>query len=251
MADSFHCSAKYGRITVSEKNEGRVMSAQQLTYENVLEMFRETNRSIRRTRRALKEQGAEFDRLMKNQAAEFRQEMKESAAEFDRRTAEIREQMQETDLRIKRTADEVGGLGNNVGRFVEHMLGEKILDKFHALGYAVDDYTRNHRFSVKKLGFKGEIDLILHDGDTDILIEAKLMLDIADIRKFIEKIKEFRIYADARWKDVPRFIGAVAGAVVEDDAIKFAHENGLYTIVQSGEAVNIVPTPEGFQAREW
>jgi len=45
--------------------------------------------------------------------------------------------------------------------------------------------------------------------------------------------------------------GAIAGAVVDEEAIKFAHENGLYTIVQSGEAVDIVPTPEGFKAREW
>jgi hypothetical protein len=41
---------------------------------------------------------------------------------------------------------EVGNLGNNVGRMVEHMIGGKILDKFHTLGYAVDDYTRNHLF---------------------------------------------------------------------------------------------------------
>ena len=48
-----------------------------------------------------------------------------------------------------------------------------------------------------------------------------------------------------------RFVGAVAGAVVKDDAMNFAHANGLYTIVQSGEAVEIAPTPEGFLAKEW
>jgi peptidase E len=64
-------------------------------------------------------------------------------------------------------------------------------------------------------------------------------------------MEEYRIYADARWKDTTRYIGAAAGAVVEGDAIKFAHENGLYVIVQSGEAVEIVPVPEGFKAKEW
>jgi len=231
------------------------MSSQQLTYENVLDLIRKSSREFSRS---LKKQGAEFDRLMKNQAAEFdrriqedARERKEQAAEFDRRTAEIREQMQETDLRIQRAADEIGGLGNNVGRMVEQMLGEKILDKFHALGYAVEDYTRNHRFSVKKLGIKGEIDLILHDGDISILIEAKLMLDIVDVSKFLEKLREFRIYADGRWKDTTRYVGAVAGAAVGKGVVEFAQENGLYVIVQSGEAVDIVPTPEGFKAREW
>jgi len=34
---------------------------------------------------------------------------------------------------------EIGSLGNNIGRMVEHMLGGRIPDKFHALGHAVDD----------------------------------------------------------------------------------------------------------------
>ena len=71
------------------------------------------------------------------------------------------------------------------------------------------------------------------------------------MRDYLETIEKFRTDADARWKETPRFIGAVAGAVVEEEAIKFAHENGLYAIVQSGEAVDIVPMPEGFKAREW
>jgi len=32
---------------------------------------------------------------------------------------------------------------------------------------------------------------------------------------------------------------------------KLAYENGFYVIVQSGKAVEILPTPEGFVAREW
>ena len=202
------------------------MSAQQLTYEGVLEMFRETNRELQETRRLMKERDAEFDRRMR-----------ERDAEYDRMRKELN--------------SKIGALGNRIGNIVEHMLGGRIVDKFNALGYAVKDCTRNHFFEVSKLGIKGEIDLILHDGDISILIEVKTMLEMSDVRKYLEQIENFRIYADARWKDVPRFIGAVAGAVVEDDAIKFAHENGLYTIVQSGEAVEIIKVPEGFKAREW
>jgi hypothetical protein len=33
--------------------------------------------------------------------------------------------------------------------------------------------------------------------------------------------------------------------------VDFAHANGLYIIVQSGEGVDIVPVPENFQAKEW
>ena len=40
-------------------------------------------------------------------------------------------------------------------------------------------------------------------------------------------------------------------AVVDDEAVVFAHENGMYMIVQSGDAVEIVPVPENFRIKEW
>ena len=67
-------------------------------------------------------------------------------------------------------------------------------------------------------------------------------------------MEKYRCHVDAAkilWPPTTRFFGAVAGAVVDDEAMDFAHENGLYVIVQSGEAVEIVETPEGFKAREW
>ena len=51
--------------------------------------------------------------------------------------------------------------------------------------------------------------------------------------------------------DKRRFIGAVAGAVVVGEAADFAAENGIYVIVQSGKAVEIVEPPKGFVAKEW
>ena len=93
-----------------------------------------------------------------------------------------------------------------------------------------------------------------------ILISAKLVQEAEDVNSFIEKIEEYRQHIDAVGFVQPpfkhllpgtRFVGAIAGGVIEEGAMKLAHENGLYTIVQSGEAVEIVPTPEGFQAREW
>jgi len=213
------------------------MSEQQLTYESVLGLFREAGQEIREFRLSIKEQGAEFDRLMKERDAEYDKIRKERDAEYDRR-------MKETDKKIS-------ALGSRIGEIVENMLGGRILDKFQALGYEVDDYTRNHSFRLSKLGIKGEIDLILHNGDISILIEVKTTLDVADVRQHIERIDKYRTYADARWGDTTRYIGAVAGAVVEDKVVDFAHENGLYTIVQSGEGVEIVEVPKNFKARVW
>ena len=215
------------------------MSEQQLTYENVLELIRENSRDIQKTNRELRK---------------TRRLMKEREAEFDK----IR---QETSLQIKQTNKKIGDLGNRIGDIIEHMLGKRIIEKFQALGYGVTHpVRRNCSFVNTKLGIEGEFDLTLVDSDIIILIEVKTSLETSDIRKHIEKIEEYRRHiVSVGFVQPPlthllpstRFIGAVAGAVVDDEAMKFAHSHGLYTIVQSGEAVDIVPVPEGFKAREW
>ena len=212
------------------------MSGQQLTYEGVLEMIRESSRKfdseMQETRRLMKERDAEFDKIR-----------------------------QETALQIKETNKRVGDLTSSIGRLIEHMLGERIIEKFQALGYGVTrPVRRNHSFENTKLGISGEFDLTLVDSDIIILIEVKTTLETKDVRRHIEKIDEYRRHiVSVGFVQPPfthllpstRFIGAVAGAVVEGDAIEFAHENGLYTIVQSGEAVEILPVPKGFKVKEW
>ena len=122
------------------------MAEQQLTYEGVLEMFRETNRDIQKTSREIRK---------------VRRLMKERDTEFDRR-------MQKTELQMERTSKEVGNLGHSIGRLVEHMLGERIIEKFQALGYGVTHpVRRNHSFENTKLGISGEFDLTLVDSDVN------------------------------------------------------------------------------------
>ena len=207
--------------------------SQPLTYEGVLEMIREISR-------AMKERDAEYAREKKERDAEYAREKQERDAEYAQMRKELNKKM--------------GDLTSRIGEIVEHMLGGRILDKFQALGYAVDDYTRDHRYRNSKLGIKGQIDLILQDGDVAIFIEVKTKLETADVRKHLEQMEKYRRHVDAAkilWPPTTRFLGAVAGAVVDDEAMDFAHENGLYVIVQSGEAVEIVQTPEGFKAKEW
>ena len=194
------------------------MSAQQvpLTYEGVLELFRES-----------------------------REQMKESAIEFDRRLKETSEQ-------LKKTSHEIGKLTSSVGRIIESMVAGKIVKKFQALGYDVTGCSPNKEFEIEELEIAGEIDLLLDDGPVGILIEVKTTLKTDDIRDHIEKIKEYRRYAVARgFGDKQHFIGAVAGAVVSKETAKFAQKKGMYVIVQSGDAVEIVEPPKGFKPKKW
>jgi len=189
-----------------------------LTYEGILEMFRETKLMI--------------------------QEVTLQMKETDRRIEETAEQ-------LKKTQKLVGNLSSSIGRIVENMVKGNIVEKFQNLGYDVNNcYPKP--FKNKDLGIVGDIDLFLDEGDTAILIEVKTTLETADVREHIERIEKYRRYVDARGNgDKQRLIGAVAGAVVKGEAAQFAQENGMYVIVQSGEAVEIIESPEGFRAKEW
>ena len=210
------------------------MSEQPLTYESIMEMIRD---GIRETR--------EFRQTMKEQAAEYERERKEREAAFDRR-------MQKTERIARKASKSVSKLGNRIGDIIENMVGgNALIRKFKKLDYKIERHSRNVCFGhglPKEM--RGEVDLLLEDGNIAILIEVKTTLQTADVRTHIERLEKYRRVADVKG-DKRRFIGAVAGAVVEGEAQEFAHENGMYVIVQTGEAVEIVQTPEGFQTKEW
>lgn len=190
------------------------MSRQQtpLTYEAVLEMFRQTDQRFQET-----------DRLM-----------------------------QETDRRMRETDRKISALGSRIGEIVENMIGGDIVQQFQALGYDISSYYRNRIFGNRGTNESGEIDLILEDGDIAILIEAKTSLQTADVKEHIERLEKYRRHLEKHGdKTGRRFIGAVAGAVVDPEVVKFAHKNGLYVIVQSGKAIEIIPSPNGFVAKKW
>jgi len=161
-------------------------------------------------------------------------------------------QVMETDRQMKKTDAKISALGSRIGEIVENMIGGDIVPQFQALGYDVTAYSRNKIFGKEGAANSGEIDLILEDGDISILIEVKTTLKTADVLEHIERLEKYRRFIDAKGNsDKRRFIGAVAGAVVEKNVAAFAQKHGLYVIVQSGRAVEIIPPPKGFRVKKW
>jgi len=175
---------------------------------------------------------------------ETREQMKETDRKIERMS-------QETDRQIRRMSKEIGALGSRTGRIIESMVKGDIVAQFQALDYNVTQCSQNRSFRYKELGICGEVDLFLENGEIAILIEVKTTLERADVREHIERLEKYRRYVDATGHDKRHFIGAVAGAVVSDEVADFAMKNGMYVIVQSGKAVEIVEPPERFQAKEW
>ena len=229
-----------------------------LTYEKLLELFRETREQFRETR----EQFQEEFRLSRETREQFREEFRlsretrEQFREIARRQEEndrrFQEMSRETDRKIRETNQSVGKLGSRVGEIVENMVAGDIVAQFRDLGYKVKGRSQNRVFGEEGTSESGEIDLILEDGDVAILIEAKTTLKEDDVRAHIERLAKYRRYIDSGGSgEKRRYVGAVAGTVVAENVIDFAHENGLYVIIQSARAVEILPQPEGFVAKKW
>jgi hypothetical protein len=220
---------------------GTTMTAQTtpsnvFTFEQLMELFRETDQRMKETDRQMKE----TERRMK----ETDQQIKET----DRILKEsIREMRKSTQQMNKKLAE----FGDRIGELVEAAVEGGIVRKFRELGYLFTGCaTRGYEFENKELEVSGEFDLYLDDADEALGAEIKTKLTINDVKLHIKRMEKFRKYADAR-NDKRRFFAAVGGGVVRKEVQDFAMKNGIYVIIQSGESVEIATLPKGFKARVW
>jgi hypothetical protein len=193
------------------------MSAEQipLTYERILELFKETD-----------------------------QRMEQRFQDADRRR-------EETERIVQETAKAIGKLGSRIGDIIESMIGgEKIVAQFKALGHDIVTHSRNKSFGDDGTADSGEFDLYLENGDIAIFVEVKTKLKNADVLEHIDRLKKYRKWIETKGGDKRRFIGAVAGAVVERHVTKFALSKGLYVIVQTGVDTEII-SPAKFVPKKW
>jgi len=232
------------------------MSTQQvpLTYEGILEMFRETREQFQETREQFRESGQrmkEIERLFQENAVQ----MKETDRKIQESSEQIKEtaaQMRETNQQIRKTSQEVGKLSSRVGDMVEDMVsGGNIIAQFRALGHHVIAHSRRKTFGERGTDASGQIDLFLEDGDVAILVEVKTTLKNDDVLDHVERMEKYRNWIDSTGSDKKRYIGAVASPSVEDNVLKFAQRKGFYVIVQSGDIFEIIKPPEGFVPKTW
>ena len=208
-----------------EGNEKMSKQKKPLTYEGMLKGLRKTDRMLTKTYRSLQK----TERIVRG----------------------LSQKQEETDRLMKQVHKDIGRLGGRIGDIVLSMVRAHIDEKFEKLGYHIETSWQKRSFKNKKMGFGGEVDLFLFGGEVDILIEVKTKLEKADVSEHITRLGKYRRYLETGGIGNDRFIGAVTGAIVDDEAVKFAQENGMYVIVQSGDAFEILTPPEGFTAKEW
>jgi len=210
-------------------------------FEEIWATLGETAKRQKENEMQIQESRTDFDRQMQERRADFDRQMEKSKADFESR-------MKETDRYIKEIGNGLGYFTNRFGDVVQHMIAPNLLEKFLELGYDFQEASTKHKVRDKKNDIKFEIDVFLQNGDTAMLVEIKADLTISDINKHITRLEKMRKYADLRG-DKRRFLGAVAGIVVEDNEREYALSQGFYLIEPSGENFNI--TPPFNKPKEW
>jgi len=220
------------------------MSTQQgtLTYEGILELFRQTREEFQQVKEIVQRTAEQIEATNK------------AVKEMQQSGREMQQAVKETQRTVGATNTKIGALDLRVGKMVENLVGEgNLVAQFRELGYKVKRHSRHMIFGEEGTSESGEIDLFMEDGDVAVLVEVKTTLKMDHVVEHLERLEKYRRFADADadGKNGKRFIGAVAGTVIAENVINFAHENGLYVIIQSARAVEILAQPEGFKAKEW
>jgi hypothetical protein len=215
-------------------------------------MMQEYRRDLREAAIANKEAERimkENDRQMRERMEETDRQLKEQMKETDKQMKETDRQMKETAKRMRETDKLIGNLGNRFGELAEHLVLPGIIEKFNELNFT---FERTYKDLVIKNAEKkclAEIDIMLENGDTIMAVEIKSKPDKSDVDQHIERIEVLRQRADAR-NDKRKFQGAVAGAVMTDEVLKYIHKAGFYAIEQTGDTMRINIPPD-FKPREW
>jgi hypothetical protein len=211
------------------------------TYEDILALFRETDRKFQETDR-------KFQELMDAQKETDRkfQELMDAQKETDRRFQETDRKFQETDRKFQETARLVSNLGGQWGLFVENQVAPACERVFGERGIPVQMVSQ--RVKKRRGGDTLEIDVLVVNAGHVVVVEVKASLSVADVREFLDDLRQFRAffpeYAD--WQ----VHGAVAGIRIEDGADRYAYRQGLFVLAQTGDTVKILNDPN-FQPKAW
>jgi hypothetical protein len=169
--------------------------------------------------------------------------------ETDREMRELRMQVEKTSREVEKTSRIVGNLGNKFGELAEHLVLPNIEEKFNALGYNFARIGPNIRFRDKDGKILTEVDALLENGNFVMAVEVKAQPTEEHVREHVQRMEVLRRYADEHG-DGRKHIGAIAGAIMNEQVKRYAVKIGFYVIEQSGDTVKI-DAPEGFKPREW
>jgi hypothetical protein len=175
--------------------------------------------------------------------------------ETDRKFQETNRKFQETDKRfqqleslIKEQSKKMGEMNNRLGDFVESIVKPGIVRLFKERNIPINKLHQHVEAENKELGLATEIDFFVVNSDCCALVEVKSKLDVSHINEHIERMEKFRLlfpeYADKK------AYAAVAAMIIPEDVAKYAYRKGLFVIAQKGDNITFLNNMQ-FEPKSW
>ncbi len=214
------------------------MKKKKVTVQDILDILEKVSLQSLKT----EEMRAELEKKLADSKADLEASLKKSSeeadkrnAEADKRNAELDKKFQETDAKIDKMVKLYGSVADNSRDFSEEFFYRALLQRSSLCGIAYEEVDRMER-RTKKL--QGEYDIVLHNGDTIIVIEVKYKLHPNDVQDFYDrKFPNFRkLFTEYNDK---KLVGGVAGLTIPTESIELAEKFGFIVLCNSGETVAV------------
>ena len=184
--------------------------------------------------------------LFRRSQAEADERFRRSQTEADRRAAEADRRIARLEQIAANTSREVAGLTTRWGQFVENLVEPAVVRLFQARGLEVQETSR--RLRSQRPGAEMEIDILAVNGDIAVAIEVKSRLSRQDVEDFLVRLPKFK-------QAFPQYgsyhlHGAVAGIEIDAGVDRYAYQQGLFVIKQTGDTVTLANDLK-FQPTAW
>ena len=214
---------------------------QEETFAQVLASLKEITKQTREDREQvilLREQAI----LDREQAILDREQQRESWKKREKDWENLEKQMKKTNKRV-------GDMCNRFGEMSEHLVAPGIAEKFNKLGYHFDGIASRGYFVNENGKVLAEIDILLENSESIMVVEVKAKPKINDIEHHIKQIEILRKFR-RKQNDNRKIFGSIAGAIFGTAEKKATIEAGFYVLEQSGDTIKI-DIPQGFVPQEW
>ena len=213
------------------------------TYEEILELFRETDRKFQDTNRGIKE--------LLDAQKETDRKFQETDRLLKERFQETDQKFQETERLLKEQSQATKALEalftSQWGRLMESLVEGDLVNLLVARGIAITDTTSRIK-GRHPVGGNYEFDIIAHNGDEIVVVEVKTTLRPDDVKTFLSKLDHLKEWLPRYAHN--RIYGAMAWLTADASVEAMAIKRGLFSIRATGDSATI-QNDSAFTPRAW
>lgn len=206
-----------------------------LNFEQVWQLFRETDHRFQETDRRFKETDRKFQET-RLEFRETRQEFQETQRALDRR-------FQETDRKMRALQNLFEG---QWGKLMESLVEGDLVHLLQARDVRIMDTSTRRK--GHRDGENYEFDIVAHNGEEIVIVEVKTTLRVGHIDAFIRRLHRAKRYMPEY--RTHRVLGAVAYLRAEEASDQYGQRQGLFVIRATGDSAAIVNSKD-FRPRKF